>query len=177
MTSVLGELVVPKAVTDWLRAALRESDVAESRAREQALQHARQECDRIEQRIETMYLDKLDGRITVAFYDEKAALWRQEQAKLQNRIVELKTATCNFDHAINTLEETSAWCKAFPTQPAVEQRRLLTILVDRAAWKAGELDTTLKAPFQKLRLSNPASLTRHGGNHTAGVKIEEWLLR
>jgi hypothetical protein len=27
-------------------------------------------------KIETMYLDKLDGRITATFFDEKAALWR-----------------------------------------------------------------------------------------------------
>ena len=133
--------MVPKAVTDWLRAALRESDVTETRAREQDLQHAQQERDRIEQHIETMYLDKLDGRITAAFYDEKATLWRQEQAKLQSRIVELKTAKRNFENAIHAIEETSAWCKAFPTQPSVEQRRLLRILVDRATWKARALDT------------------------------------
>ena len=86
ITAVLGELVIPKAVTDWLRAALRDSDITESRAREQAIQHAQQECNRLNQRIENMYLDKLDGRITAAFFDEKAAAWRDEEAKLRRRI-------------------------------------------------------------------------------------------
>ena len=70
LTSVLGELVVPKLITDWLRAALRESDVNQTKAREQTLQHAQAERDRLNTRIEAMYLDKLDGRITTTFYDE-----------------------------------------------------------------------------------------------------------
>ena len=82
LTTVLGELVVPKAVTEWLRAELQESDMTQTRAREQALQHAQQEHDRLNARIEAMYLDKLDGSITAAFYDEKATLWRQEQTAL-----------------------------------------------------------------------------------------------
>jgi hypothetical protein len=89
----LAELVIPKAVTDWMHVALRESDVTESLAREQAIQHAQQECDRLNQRIEAMYIDKLDGRISTAFFDEKAAAWREEQSKLRRRISELRAAS------------------------------------------------------------------------------------
>jgi len=42
-------------------------------AREDALAHAQAEGQRIDARIETMYLDKLDGRITTEFFDEKQA--------------------------------------------------------------------------------------------------------
>jgi len=127
ITTVLGELVVPQAVTDWLRAALRDSDVTETRGREQAIQDAQQECDRLNQRIATMYLDKLDGRISASSYDAKAATWRDEEAKLRR------------------------------------QRRLLTLLEDSATWKGGELETTLRTPFQKLRLSNRASRSEETG--------------
>jgi site-specific DNA recombinase len=40
LTAALGELVVPKPITDWLRAALQETDTTQTRAREQALQQA-----------------------------------------------------------------------------------------------------------------------------------------
>jgi len=63
----LGELVIPKPVTDWLRATLSQSDVAERRAREQSLARVQAEHDRLAARLDAMYLDKLDGRISAAF--------------------------------------------------------------------------------------------------------------
>ena len=174
---MLGELVVPKAITDWLRAALQGSGVTQTKAREHALQHAQQEHDRINARIEAMYLDKLDGRITTAFYDEKASAWRQEQTTLQQRINELRTTTQNYNDAITAIETTSTLCKAFPAQPPAEQRRLLKTLVEKAAWKDGELETTLRNPFQKLRLSNRASTTKQGKNGTGGTEMKNWLPR
>ena len=177
LATVLGELVVPKAITDWLRAALQESDITQTKAREQALQYAQTEYDRVNTRIEAMCLDKLDGRITTAFYDEKATLWRQEQTALQRRINELRTTTQNYNDAVQAIEATSKLCKAFPTQTPPEQRRLLKTLVEKATWKDGELETTLRNPFQKLRVSNRVSRTKHEGNGTPGMEISNWLPR
>jgi hypothetical protein len=64
---------------------------------------------------------------------------------------------------------------AMMTQPPAEQRRLLKIIVERAAWKAGELETTLRNPFQKLRLSNRASTTKQGRNGTGGTEMKNCL--
>lgn len=93
-----------------------------------------------------MYLDKLDGRITAAFFDEKAAAWRKEQAKLQARIHDLQHQTQSHDDAIRALEHTSTLCREFPTQPTSEQRRLLRLIVDTATWKDGKLETRVRQP-------------------------------
>lgn len=177
LTNVLGELIVPNAITAWLRAALRETDTTQTRAREQALQQATTEHDKINARIEAMYLDKLDGRITAAFYDEKASAWRQEQVTLQRRISELRTTTQNYNAAIDSIETTSTLCKAFPTQPPAEQRRLLALIVEKANWKNEKLETTLRNPFQKLRLSNHAANTKQTGNGPSDEEMKNWLLR
>src|ERR1035441_2741036 len=66
---------------------------------------------------------------------------------------------------------------AMMTQPPAEQRRLLKTLVEKAAWKDGELETTLRNPFQKLRLSNRASTTKQGKNGTGGTEMKNWLPR
>ena len=39
-------------------------------------------------RIETMYLDELDGRVTQEFFDERAAEWRREQDTILRKIQE-----------------------------------------------------------------------------------------
>ncbi len=173
----LRELVVPKPITDWLRAALVDSDANEKRARQQALARAHAEHDRLNARIETMYLDKLDGRISAAFYDEKAAAWRSQQAELQRKITDLRTAGSGFKEAIHQIELTSTACARFPLQPPEEQRRLLCLLLDCASWRNGQLETTFRQPFAALRVSNSASFTKDGNNRTERPKIEDWLLR
>jgi hypothetical protein len=58
-----------------------------------------------------------------------------EEAKLRRRIIELRASSQNFESAIRAIEETSNVCKALPTQPPTEQRRLLEILMDSATWR------------------------------------------
>lgn len=68
-----GISAFPPPVLEWLGDAVLESDRTEQAAREQTIERLRTQSDQIQSRIETMYLDKLDGsRITAAFYDERA---------------------------------------------------------------------------------------------------------
>ncbi len=52
------------------------------------------------------------------------------------------------------LRLTSRASELFLQQPAVEQRRLLQMVVQKAAWKDGTLQTALFEPFEILRHSN-----------------------
>ena len=46
--------------------------------RRQTVTRLQAKYDQVKARIETMYLDKLDGRITQEFFDKQAAVWRGE---------------------------------------------------------------------------------------------------
>lgn len=175
LAAALEEIAIPKEITDWLRAALRESDLTEKRAREQSLKQIQLEIERMDQRIETMYLDKLDGRITPQFFDEKAAAWRQEQGKMRQRLASLRDAPSDFGESIGQIEQTSTLCRMFPSQPLEEKRRVLRLLIHRASWKDGRLETTLREPFQQLRLSNSASRRKQEGKGDFGASIADWL--
>jgi hypothetical protein len=48
--------------------------------------------EQIEARIETIYLDKLEGRITQEFFDKQSAAWRSEQDGLQRKIQGVQNA-------------------------------------------------------------------------------------
>ncbi|MGD0773072.1 MAG: hypothetical protein ABSC05_09650 [Candidatus Solibacter sp.] len=122
-----------------------------------------------------MYLDKLDGKITTEYYDQKASDWRHEQAALAQRIKELRTTSQNYEDAINAIENTSTLCKQFPTQTPPEQRRLLKLIIEKASWKDGRFETTLRTPFEKLRVSNHATTTKHGKNGAPGGEMKNWL--
>jgi hypothetical protein len=66
-----NQLVVAPATLCWLERSVTQSDKTETGAREQALKRLKAEYGRLQARIETMYLDRLDGRITAEFFDAK----------------------------------------------------------------------------------------------------------
>ena len=64
---LLRELVIPQPILEWLGDAVLTSDHTEQAARAQAIKKLKSRYDQIQSRIETMYLDKLDGRIARSF--------------------------------------------------------------------------------------------------------------
>jgi hypothetical protein len=72
---VLQELVIPQPILEWLGNAVLTSDQTEQAARAQAIKKLQARYEQIQARIETMYMDKLDGRITQEFFDKQSAAW------------------------------------------------------------------------------------------------------
>jgi site-specific DNA recombinase len=176
--SILGELVIPAPTLEWLGDSVLESDRTEQAARERTIQRLETAYDRLKARIETMYLDKLDGRISGEFFDQRSADWRREQDGLLGKIQEIrKAAPAPIEQAIDTLRLTSQACQMFQQQPATEQRRLLQMLIQRAAWKDGELHTKLFEPFEILRHSNQESNRKEKELGGTGRDFGIWLLR
>ena len=58
--------------------ALRQSHQDERRFRDEAVARLRAESTHLQTRIDNMYVDKLDGNIPAAYYEQKAAEWRAE---------------------------------------------------------------------------------------------------
>lgn len=69
-TKILGEIVNPPIILEWLGDAVLASDRTEQAARTHSIKRLQGDYERINARIETMYLDKLDGRITGEFFDQ-----------------------------------------------------------------------------------------------------------
>ena len=83
----------------------------------------------------------------------------------------------SLTQTIDMLGLTSRASELFLLQPAAEQRRLLKVMIENAAWKNGALHTTLFEPFQILRHSNRESLRKETENPGSGRDSEIWLLR
>lgn len=134
------------------------SDQTEQAARAQAIKKLQTQFDQIKARIETMYLDKLDGCISQEFFDKQSTARKREQDGLQLKIQNIqKAATAPIDQAIDMVRLTSRASELFLQQPATEQRRFLQVVVENAAWQHGVLRTSLFEPFEILRHSNQES--------------------
>jgi hypothetical protein len=93
----LQQLAISPDTLGWLQGVAIESDKTETGAREQAVKQLKAEYARLQTRIETMYLDRLDGRIPAAFFDEKSKEWRDQQRRIETRMAQL--ASCELRSA------------------------------------------------------------------------------
>lgn len=176
--NILREFVIPQPVLDWLGDAVVESDRNEQAARERIVKRLWADHERLNVRIETMYQDKLDGRITGEFFDQRAAAWRREQEAIIRKINDIRTAApALVEEAVDALCLTSRACELFEQQSSSEQRRLLQVLIKNAAWQNGKLRTTLFEPFEVLRHSNLESSRKEKEISGSGRNSEIWLLR
>lgn len=176
--NALSELIIPPAILEWLDDAVLESDRTEQAARAARIKKLRARDEQIEARIGTMYMDKLEGRIRQEFFDKQAATLRREQDGLLRRIQDIEKATpAPVDQAVDMLWLTSQASELFLQQPAVEQRRLLQTVVQKAAWKDGALQTALFEPFEILRHSNQESHRKEIEKAGSGRDLGIWLLR
>ena len=174
--SILREFVIPQPVLDWLADTVVESDRTEQAARERTAKRLWADHERLNARIETMYLDKLDGRITAEFLDQRSAAWRGEQETILRKInVVQSSAPAAVEVAVDAMRFTSRACELFDQQSSSEQRRLLQLLIKNAAWQDGQLRTTLFEPFEILRHSNRESNRKEKEISGAGRDLEIWL--
>ena len=76
-----------------------------------------------------------------------------------------------------TLRLTSRASESFLEQSALEQRRLIQTVVEKASWKDGSLQAALFEPFEILRHSNRESYRKENEEAGSERELEIWLLR
>ena len=104
-TELLGRLRFDDEVLDWVREALHASHADERREHEEAIERLQAEHERLGDRINAMYIDKLDGKIGGDFFDKMAGEWREEQPRLQREIDRHEDAEQSYmDEGVQILE-------------------------------------------------------------------------
>ena len=174
----LGELVVPREVLDWLAQEVSSSDQTQHAARAATIKRCEAELGRLRHRLNVLYEDRLDERITKTFYDEKSNTVEQQIADVEHKLAAARSAELPLlTSAVDIIRLTSNACHAFREQPEPEQRKLLTMVLKEAQWKDGTLHTTLLEPFELLRRSNQANTNGINGNGGPETPFAIWLLR
>jgi hypothetical protein len=80
--------------------------------------------DRLHGRIDTMYLDRLDGRISAEFFDEKSKAWREEQKQSDARLAQLATTGLrSAAEVVQMMKSVSDGCACFTEAEPPQKRR------------------------------------------------------
>ena len=131
-SDLLGHLasVAPKSekvLEVLLKKALKESHSEESALHEAQVNGINASLQRIQQRMKTMYDDKLDGRISAEFYDEKVSTFGQEREILTDALKKLNSDNTEYYKVGYAIHELALRAnKIYLSEKAsTEERRLL----------------------------------------------------
>ena len=173
---LLGRLTFDEEVLEWVREALDASHADEKREQEEAIKRLRAEYDRLQNRIHSMYVDKLDGKIDGAFFERMSAEWRAEQDRCLREIERHQGADqCYLEEGVRILELARNARRLFEQQESREKRRLLDFLVSNCSWRDGELTVALRQPFDLLAETNAITAQSVARNRSNLTKTEIWL--
>lgn len=174
--ALLERLRIDDEVLAWVSQALRISHGDAKQHHEDAILRIQAEYDRLQRRIDAMYVDKLDGRIDTNFFDRNAAEWREEQRKCLELIREHQDANQTyFEEGVRLLELAQKAGMLFRKQSAAEKRRLLGFVLSNCTWKDGHLTAEYRQPFDLLS-KNVVAMEKKIPAKSAQTDISEnWL--
>jgi site-specific DNA recombinase len=133
------------------------------------------EYARLQNRIEAMYVDKLDGRVDTLFFDRKAAKWRAEQDQLMRAIESHQAAEQTYlEEGIRLLELGRHAHELFQKQEPREKRRLLDFVLSNCTWKDGELQATFRQPFDLIIKSTRNYENKKAAGAVSNGFFENW---
>ena len=159
-----------------MRDTLRASHADEKEFHDKVVADLQKRYQKLQDRIDAMYVDKLDGNISGAYFEEKSAEWRREQADTRRKIEVHEQANQSYiEEGIQLLELADKSYDLYTAQPPEEQRRLLNCVVSHATWGNGSLSPVYRPPFDIIAHSNREYACNHKGSDDFEVQKQNWL--
>jgi len=167
----LRALSIPGPILDWLQEALLAVDQSEraaragSAARSGGTRPAQQPARYLIRRSLGLAHRRRDLR-------QEGGEIRLQQDRLRVRVKELSALPPRCQ-AVDLRAVTAKAANLFLAQPAVEQRKLLRMVVENADWKGGELRVWFREPFCEFTASADLPSADQEGTALAGAVPEE----
>ena len=134
------------------------------------------EYDRLQNRIHTAYVDKLDGTIDPGFFEKISKEWRAEQSRCLRDIERHQSADQSYlEDGVRLIELAQNARRLFEKQDSREKRRLLNFLVSNCSWRDGELSVTLRQPFDLIAETTAVDAKRKAAGEVSNGLSEIWL--
>ncbi|MDR1327478.1 MAG: recombinase family protein [Heliobacteriaceae bacterium] len=133
---------------DYIKLGLKESffDKREfSKERQQALQI---QAGRIKDRLDKLYIDKLDGNVSNEFWHEKKTLWLNELEEIENLLHAFgETDKKYYDEGVKILELLKNAYSAYSKQNNQEKRKMLKCLLSNCILEDEKVRYDYNVPF------------------------------
>lgn len=163
LNKIVKGIHMPEAILDWLIEALQESHADELRFHQDALVPLKAQEQRLELRLNRLYEDKLDEKITEAFWETKHQEYQAELERVRLLIHAHQQAEAkNLEIGIRTLELARTLYPRYSEQSSEEKRKLLDFVVSNCTLKEGELTPVYRQPFDLIAFAAHETKKREG---------------
>ena len=175
-TDLLGRLRFDDDVLEWVRDALHASHADERYEHKETIKRHQAEYKRLQDRINAMYVDKLDGLVDTAFFGKMSNQWREEQNRCQHEIDRHQNADKSYmDEGVQILELARNAQRLFERQEPRQKRRLLNFLLSNCTWDDGKVVATFRQPFDLLEETNAIATRQEAVDEGNSPQLENWL--
>ena len=136
-------------IVEWIRKALKESHKDEIDYHSKSLTELKQRYDQIQNRLDRLYDDKLDGKISEDFYDRKFKQFAQEKDQITDSIKKHSQANIKFyELSINFYELSQKAKQIYLKANQDQKRQLINLVFDKLTLNEGKLSYSYKKAFQ-----------------------------
>lgn len=159
-TTVLKSLSFGDDVMSLVADSLRLSRNAQREFTERAIARLQDQHRRLQQRIDSMYDDRLNGVIDTEMFMRRSQELRTEQSRTLQQIESLQEASqMHLVDGVKLLDLARKAHTLFLEQDAAQKRRLLGFVVSNCSWKDDSLHVELRQPFDRLRVAVASTST------------------
>jgi site-specific DNA recombinase len=174
--AMLKLISIDEDIVNWIATALRQSHGDQKRFRDEAVAKLNQEYTRLQNRLDVIYDDRLDGRIDVSLFERKSSEYRDQQARILAEIERYGAADGHYVEAgIRLLELTRNMHRLFEKQQAAEKRRLLDFVVSNSVWQQGKIVPAWRQPFDMIAVANESAQTALPIDQSETGRNQNWL--
>lgn len=147
-TTILSELHFTNEVLNWMRDALRQSAQEKKLFHDQAIEALNARYAKLQNRIDQIYLDKLDGEIEETFYRKNVTAWRSEQTDLLEKIARHQKADENYiEQGIKLLEIAMNATNIYRTGDQDQKAELLRFIMPGSLLEHDQIVPIYASPF------------------------------
>ncbi len=147
----LGSLEIKnKRITEWIRKALKESHSDEKEYHNNTITELNRQYALIQKRLDALYDDKLDGKITKEFYERKFKEYTMSQDDVLNATERHKRANIGyFELGLNIFEISQKAKQLYKEKATLEEKRnLLNFVFSNLFLRDKKLNFVYKNAFQ-----------------------------
>jgi site-specific DNA recombinase len=110
---------------------------------------------RLEERLDRMYIDKLDETISQDYFDRRGGAFQKERDDILREIEQHQTAHRTYlEEGVRLLELAQKSVFLYEKQEMSEKRRLLDFVCSNSTWKDGMLTPQYRKSFDLLAVTN-----------------------
>ena len=137
-----------------------------------------QQYDRLQDRMEAVYVDKLDGEVDREFFEHNTQEWKAERANIERQIDRHRWADHSYTKdGVSILELSQRAWSLHQRQDVGEKRRILLFLLPNSVWQTGRLYPKYRKPFDMLVSAKIAPEFEMAVSHAEDGRFHIWQAR